>query len=69
MTDFEQAAETCCQALDRLGPEDQRALLIRLLAAGALDAGDLGFIGQIAEAACDEAVALVRRRVAERPLN
>jgi hypothetical protein len=51
MTDFEQAAETVSSIFTRLDPENQRALHVRLMAIGALNAGDLDFIEEIANEA------------------
>jgi hypothetical protein len=59
-TDFEGAADKCCEALDRLDPESQRALLVRLLTVGALDAGDLSFINEIANKALADALKALR---------
>jgi hypothetical protein len=45
---MEQAAEECCQIFNRLDAADRRALHVRLLAIGALNAGDLDFIDKVA---------------------
>ena len=51
LSPFEQAAEECCAIFDRLEPGDKRALVVRLLALGALHQGDLGYVDQVAELA------------------
>jgi hypothetical protein len=59
---MEQAADVCSQAFDRLGPDDQRALMVRLLMLGTLNAGEIEFIEEVAEAAREAVLAFVRER-------
>lgn len=52
---FEYAAEQMSGIFDRLSDDDKRALTVRMLALGALHAGDLRFIDKVG----DEARAVV----------
>ena len=53
LSPFEQAAEECSRIFDGLTSDDKRALAVRLVALGALNEGDLGYIEQVAEQARD----------------
>jgi hypothetical protein len=57
---FEQAAKECADIFNRLAPDDRRALHVRLLAIGALHAGDLDFITQVANEAWETVRDFVR---------
>jgi hypothetical protein len=58
---FEQAAEEVSAIFERLDPDDRRALHVRLLMIGALNAGDLDFIEQVADEAQRGVVNFVRQ--------
>jgi hypothetical protein len=62
LSPMEEAADVCSKAFDRLGEDDQRALHVRLLATGAINAGSLAFVDQVAEEARQAVIAFVRER-------
>jgi hypothetical protein len=57
---FEQAAEECSDIFNRLTNDDKRALHVRLLAIGALHAGDIDFISDVANEAWETVRDFVR---------
>jgi hypothetical protein len=66
LSPFERAAENACSIFQRLDADDRRALHVRLLAIGALNAGDIDFIEQIADDARQTVVDFIRQRTEDR---
>jgi len=61
LSPMEAAAEQVSEIFDALSEEDRFACHVRLLATGALNAGDLDFIEAIAGAARDAVLEFIRR--------
>jgi hypothetical protein len=57
---MEQAAEECSLIFDRLTDEDRQHLMVRLLAVGALHAGDIDFIVETANLAQEAVLEFVQ---------